>query len=195
MVKINRIYTRTGDDGSTALVGGRRTKKTSRRVCAYGDIDELNAYLGACRTVAERSNHANVTDRLKTVQNELFDLGSELATATGDEWHGMVRTQEGHVTRLEEWIDEYTDQIPELRSFVLPGGTELNALLHIARTVCRRAERSILILKEEDDVSETIVRYINRLSDLLFALARWESHQSGTPEYLWQPGAPAPSGS
>lgn len=188
MVKINKIYTRTGDDGTTGLVGGARVSKDSERVEAYGEIDELNAYLGVCRTLAERECSKNAS-LLAQIQNTLFDLGSELATPAGQTWEGMITVHGDHVQQLERWIDQLTADLPELRSFVLPGGNDLNGYLHIARTICRRAERRILRLQRSEDVSKEVIAYVNRLSDLLFAMARSESARIGTPEYLWQPGA------
>jgi cob(I)alamin adenosyltransferase len=199
MVKINRIYTRTGDDGSTGLVGGERVAKDSLRVEAYGEVDELNSALGVARTLAEKilvSEKNNPEDtklkqlleQIASLQNELFDLGAELATPPGKEWPTMKVISGGHIERLESWIDEHTKNIPELRSFVLPGGTELNAALHLARTICRRAERRVLTLSRQEKVSAHALTYLNRLSDLLFAMARAESHRAGSPEYLWKPG-------
>lgn len=188
MVKISKIYTRTGDDGTTGLVGGTRIAKSSLRVSAYGDIDELNSFLGQARTLAEKTGATTLTPLLADVQNELFDIGAELATPPGGAWEGMKTISVAQVTRLEQSIDELTRGIPELRSFVLPGGTELNASLHICRAVSRRAERSTLALAETEPVSNSVRLYLNRLSDLLFAMARYESHRSGVPEYLWEVG-------
>ena len=188
MVKINKIYTRTGDTGETGLVGGVRIAKDSLRVEAYGDVDELNSHLGACRTLASSAQRSALTDKLEQIQNELFDMGAELATPPEKPWPGMVSIASDQVTRLEQWIDQLTENMPELRSFVLPGGTELNSALHLARTVCRRAERTIVKLSRNEIVSKDLVAYINRLSDLLFAMARFESHAAGTAEYLWTPG-------
>ena len=192
MVKINKIYTRTGDDGQTGLVGGARVAKDSIRVRAYGDIDELNSFLGWARTICERTSGHALLSKLQELQNDLFDLGSELATPPGGAWPGMVTIQPHHAQKLEHWIDELMDGIPELRSFVLPGGTDLNSALHVARCVCRRAERSALELSRTEPVSKELLIFINRLSDLLFAMARFESHRSGTPEYLWTPGKSSP---
>jgi cob(I)alamin adenosyltransferase len=192
MVKINKIYTRTGDEGDTGLVGGERVRKDSLRVAAYGDVDELNAILGWARTLSEKLQRGALTPKLTTIQNELFDLGAELATPPGTTWEGRLVINEQHGSRLEHWIDELVDGIPELRSFVLPGGSELNAALHLARTVCRRAERSVVTLMDTSPVSKALRVYLNRLSDLLFAMARYESHQSGCPEYLWVPGKDRP---
>lgn len=188
MVKISRIYTRTGDDGTTGLVGGKRIAKDAPRVEAYGDVDELNSHLGLIRTVCEEQKIEKLVAIVSQIQNELFDLGSELATPPGEKWEGMITVQESHSKQLESWIDELTAGIPELRSFVLPGGTQLNSFMHIARTVCRRAERSVLKLAREEDVSKDAKMYLNRLSDLLFAMARYESHRAKKPEYLWVPG-------
>ena len=188
MVKINKIYTRTGDDGTTGLVGGTRIEKDSLRVSAYGEVDELNSFLGRARTLAERESVKAISDKLSSLQSELFDLGSELATAAGVTWKGMLQINQRQIDRLEGWIDELSADLPELRSFVLPGGTELNSDLHIARTVCRRVERSILALSRSEEVSRLILVYFNRLSDLLFAMARYESHRAKVTEYLWIPG-------
>ena len=192
MVRINRIYTRTGDDGSTGLVGGQRVPKNCLRVAAYGEVDELNSFLGHARTLAQRSSRSSLEGKLETIQNELFDLGAELASAPGADLSGMPTVSPEQVARLESWIDELCEGMPELRSFVLPGGTDLNAALHVAGTVCRRAERAVLTLHLQETVSEVVRAYLNRLSDLLFAMARFESHAAGVPEYLWKPGASRP---
>ena len=188
MVKINKIYTRTGDTGETGLVGGARVQKDSPRVEAYGEVDELNALIGWARTLAEKGGATELVVKLAEIQQALFDLGSELATPPGARWPGMIVVSEPQVKQLEGWIDELIADVPELRSFVLPGGTELNAALHIARTVCRRTERAILRLSRRETVSQPLLVYVNRLSDLLFAMARYESKRSNTPEYLWRAG-------
>ncbi len=189
MVTLNRIYTRTGDDGSTGLVGGARIRKNSARVEAYGDIDELNCLIGICVTVATSPSETVIHDKLKVIQNELFDLGSELATPHGSTWQGMLKTEAVHVDRLERWIDELNAPLPDLKSFVLPGGTPLNAHLHLARAVCRRAERAIVSLNDVEPVSEQVLHYVNRLSDLLFVMSRAAAHLAGAQEFLWEPGA------
>lgn len=195
MVKINRIYTRTGDDGTTGLVGGRRVRKDSPHVEAYGDIDELNSWIGLVRTWGQECGSARLYEISAQLQNELFDLGSEVACPPGEVWEGMVRITPAHVERLEVLIDELSGQLPELRSFVLPGGSPLNAALHIARTVCRRAERRLLSFSSQvthgSDWLREPLRYLNRLSDLLFAMARFESARIQFPEYLWVPGGMA----
>jgi len=188
MVKINKIYTRTGDTGETGLIGGARVQKDSQRVEAYGEVDELNALIGWVRTLADKGSVAALSPKLAEIQQSLFDLGSELAPPPGAAWPGMIVITDKQIKELEGWIDELIVDVPELRSFVLPGGTELNAALHIARTVCRRVERAILRLSRLESVSNTLLIYVNRLSDLLFAMARYESKRSNTPEYLWRAG-------
>ncbi len=192
MVTLNRIYTRTGDDGSTGLVGGARTRKNSPRVEAYGDIDELNCLIGICVTLATGEREAGIRDKLQLIQNELFDLGSELATPHGSSWSGMLKTEVSHVERLERWIDELNESLPDLKSFVLPGGTLLNAHLHLARAVCRRAERAIISLDDAERLSEPVIHYVNRLSDLLFVMSRAAAQLAGASEFLWIPGASRP---
>ena len=188
MVRINRIYTRNGDDGSTGLVGGSRISKDSLRVEAYGDVDELNSWLGLIRTRAASENAGELSAFLETIQNELFDLGALLASPSGHSHPAMPEITNGQVKKLEEAIDKATEGLPELTSFVLPGGTELNAMLHIARSVCRRAERHAVALDRTEKLQAEWISYLNRLSDLLFALARHESFRTGQPEYLWTPG-------
>lgn len=188
MVRINRIYTRNGDDGSTGLVGGTRIDKDNLRVEAYGDVDELNSWLGLIRTIALRENLEESGAALAILQNELFDLGALLASPPGHTHPSMPGISSEQTSRLEAAIDHATSGLPELTSFVLPGGTELNAMLHIARTVCRRAERHVVALSRKEEVAPEWIAYLNRLSDLLFALARQESFRAGQPEYLWKPG-------
>lgn len=188
MVKINRIYTRSGDDGSTGLVGGERIAKDSLRVEAYGTVDELNAHVGNVRTLAESQHATSIVELLAIIQNQLFDLGCELATPAGKTFEGMQCISMLDVSRLERWIDEAMEGIPELRSFALPGGSPLNAALHIARTVCRRAERRVITLRAQESVSDTAIVYLNRLSDLLFALSRKALAMEKKQEFLWEPG-------
>ena len=188
MVTLSKIYTRTGDDGTTGLVGGTRVKKTAPRVQAYGDLDELNAHIGLCVTLASQKGITAIASNLSIIQNELFDLGSELACPQGIAGPGIPSTSPEQVTKLEELIDLFNKDLPALNSFVLPGGSLLNAHLHIARTICRRAERSILSLHEDESVPEATRHYINRLSDLLFVMSRAASTHEGIKEYLWVPG-------
>lgn len=192
MVTLNKIYTRTGDDGTTGLVGGSRVKKTSIRVQAYGDIDELNSHIGLCATLSEPANLAPLRDKLVLIQNELFDIGSELACPSGSAMISIPTTTPAQVSRLEQWIDELNTNLPSLQSFVLPGGSVPNSQLHIARCVCRRAERSILSLHEVEPINEHARHYVNRLSDLLFVMSRAAASLTGAPESLWKPGASRP---
>ena len=184
MVKINKLYTKSGDRGQTHLVGGDTVLKSSIKVDAYGDIDELNANIGVVRTLV--NSNQNLADLLSKIQNELFDIGSIIATKANTTWNGMRSVSTEQIFYLEQQIDKSLEGIPELKSFVLPGGTLINAELHRCRTVCRRAERKLWALKEIETVDENILIYINRLSDLLFALSRKESHSTNTPEFLWK---------
>lgn len=188
MVKIGKIYTKTGDSGSTGLVGGRRILKSAPRVEAYGEVDELNAWCGYIRTVLLQLNFLDLGDQIGIVQNELFDLGSQLAVSVDDLPQGIPLLEESQITRLEEWIDTITKGLPELRSFVLPGGSQAVSLVHIARTVCRRAERHVIELSLSEFVAAEVKVYLNRLSDYLFALAREVAKRTETEEFLWQPG-------
>ena len=195
-IRITRVYTRTGDRGETALVGGRRIPKDSPRIVAYGAIDELNSVLGIVRTLASKERSAaaaRLIEILKRLQNELFDLGSELATPADAEYEGMWRVAEPEVRELERTIDECQKDLEILKSFVLPGGGLLGAFLHQARTVCRRAEIEILRLSRVEAVSPFLLGYVNRLSDLLFVLARWIAKQEGEAEFLWERGLRLPT--
>jgi cob(I)alamin adenosyltransferase len=190
-VVLSRIYTRTGDDGTTALGDGSRAAKTDARLAAYADVDEANCAIGAA--VVMGGLPAGITALLVRVQNELFDVGADLcnpvAPAEGQPAHPQLRIDEEYVTRLEQACDAYNEDLPVLRSFVLPGGTPGAVLLHTARTVVRRAERSAWAAVEAhgDTVSPLPARYLNRLSDLLFILARQANQPQG--DLLWKPGA------
>ena len=195
-IRITRVYTRTGDRGETALVGGRRVPKDAPRIEAYGTVDELNAILGLARVfnaerLAEGEGHRWLDETLRRLQNQLFDLGSELATPEDAAYEGMYRVGAPDVTGLEKLIDGCQKELEPLKSFVLPGGGRVGAFLHQARTVCRRAEREILRLSRTEPVSEWPLRYVNRLSDLLFVLSRWVARRLGEPEYLWERGLQA----
>ncbi|MDE0355652.1 MAG: cob(I)yrinic acid a,c-diamide adenosyltransferase [Deltaproteobacteria bacterium] len=192
-IRITRVYTRTGDDGMTALVGGKRVPKDAARIEAYGTIDELNAVVGLARAWneegrGERELHLKLDAMLQQVQQELFDLGSELATPEDFTYDGMHRMGEDEVTRIERVIDECQKELEPLKSFILPGGGRISAQLHQCRTVCRRAEREILRLSQVEDLGEWPLRYVNRLSDLFFVLGRWVGRNLGETEYLWQRG-------
>jgi cob(I)alamin adenosyltransferase len=187
MVTLNRIYTRTGDAGTTRLATGQSVSKADARVEAYGAVDETNACIGLART----HTVGDFDELLARLQNELFDLGADLATpAKPDEAAGAkLRILESQVDRLEREIDDLNDQLPPLTSFVLPGGTQAAAGLHLARTVCRRAEReAVRLLEAGEPVSLPAMRYLNRLSDLLFVAARY-ANDGGAAEVLWQSGA------
>jgi cob(I)alamin adenosyltransferase len=189
MVTLNRIYTRAGDAGSTRLATGQSVSKADRRVEAYGAVDETNACLGLAR--AHTKDAAEFDAILARVQNELFDLGADLAQpARPDEAEGSVlRILDSQVARLEAEIDALNAELPPLASFVLPGGTAAAAALHLARTVCRRAEREAVRLVEAGEpVSRPAMRYLNRLSDLLFVAARY-ANDRGAAEVFWQSGA------
>jgi len=193
---INRVYTRQGDAGETALAGGQRVPKDSPRIEAYGTVDELNAFLGAARaSVLEAAPSepriAVLAAILLRVQHELFNLGSILATLPQDVHPKQARVTDAEVARLETEMDRMNEELAPLRSFVLPGGSRLNAELHICRTVCRRAERASTTLARIEPVPPEAVRYLNRLSDALFVWSRWASHVTGAPETLWQPNQAA----
>jgi cob(I)alamin adenosyltransferase len=195
-VRITRVYTRTGDRGETALVGGKRVPKDVPRIEAYGTIDELNAAIGLARVfneerLAEAEGHRWLDGVLRRLQNQLFDLGSELATPEDAAYEGMYRVGEADVRELEKLIDECQKDLQPLKSFVLPGGGRIGAFLHQARTVCRRAEREVLRLSRSEPLPEWPLRYVNRLSDLLFVLSRWVAKRLGEPEYLWERGLEA----
>jgi cob(I)alamin adenosyltransferase len=197
-----KIYTNTGDDGTTGLFAGGRVSKVHPRICAYGTVDELNAVLGAAVTqlstdenrpadVLPSMNTAgsdadSLTARLLRIQSDLFCLGAELATPNPDE-HGMRMLPTSSLEAIESTIDELDAVLPELKTFILPGGTQLAAGLHIARTVCRRAEREVVALSAETECDcEQVLIYLNRLSDLLFVLARWANHAVGIPDTAWE---------
>jgi len=182
MVRLTKIYTRTGDDGTTGLGDGSRVHKTSERIEAYGTVDELNAVLATC---LDACADAAVRERLLVVQNDLFDLGADLCVPS--KAGAEARTQhigEPRVARIESWIDAVNSKLPPLESFVLPGGNAAATAFHLARTVCRRAERRVLTLAGQEPVDVHGIVYLNRLSDLLFVLAR---QAAGGDEVLWRP--------
>lgn len=181
-----KVYTRRGDRGETSLFGGRRVAKDAPRVSAYGAVDELNAAIGvACASLTD----ADLVEGLRAIQTSLFDLGGELATPDVEEREargkGIPRVQPDDVDSLERWIDRLDDEIEPLQSFILPGGAPAAAQLHLARTVCRRAERELVSLARDEEVSELPIRYLNRLSDLLFTLARAVNQRAGIAEPQW----------
>lgn len=191
-VYLSRIYTKTGDKGQTALVGGKMVSKDSPRIEAYGTIDELNSVLGLLRKAnrdeaGPDASKAKLDAILQRVQNELFNLGSLLATLPEDLSDQQPRIEARHVEALEHVIDELNEQLPPLRSFTLPGGGWVSSYLHLARTVCRRAERVIVTLAGKESVDAECVRYVNRLSDALYVMGRWNVRERGETEPLWTP--------
>lgn len=196
-IRINRVYTRTGDQGLTGLVGGHRISKADLRIDCYGTVDELNAALGLVRLhtttpmgIPTPPGVLGLDAILERVQNELFNLGSQLATRQEDLRPTQPVVCDRHVTQLETEIDAYNAELPELRSFVLPGGGPLGAHLHLARTICRRAERLTVALAAEQPLAPVTIHYLNRLSDALFVWARWAAKATGQAEALWQPETP-----
>ena len=195
-IALNRIYTKGGDKGETALAGGQRVPKDSARIEAYGTVDELNAFIGlACVTCTDETTRAlrlgRLVDILRRVQHELFNLGSLLSTLPKDLHPKQARITSAEIEQLEREIDSMNQELPALRSFVLPGGARLNAELHAARTICRRAERLTVALARSEETPPEAVRYLNRLSDALFVWSRWSSHVMGVPEVLWEPNRAA----
>lgn len=183
MVHINRVYTRAGDDGTTALGGGQRVPKESLRIDAYGTVDELNSVIG----VAVASGlHESMKEQFFVIQQVLFNLGSDLCILEEDKQRFKVPGIEArHVEQLERWIDAWNEDLQPLRSFILPGGDLAAAQLHVARTVCRRAERLTIALAHAESVGAQVVPYLNRLSDLLFVAARYQAKMTGAGDLLW----------
>ena len=189
MVILNKIYTRTGDDGTTALGSGKRLPKHHPRIAAFGTVDETNAAIGVARLELE-DRHAQIESMLERIQNDLFDLGADLCVPdNGKRANGALRIVASQVARLEAEIDELNGELAPLRSFVLPGGTRAAAALHVARTVARRAERGMaqLASMKDERVGEAALHYINRLSDLLFVASRYVNDK-GKTDRLWTPG-------
>lgn len=188
MVRINRVYTKAGDQGETALVGGDRVSKASPRIECYGTIDELNATLGMVRTALEQSAAGpRLLPAIDRIQNELFNLGAQLATPDAQRRSQMPPINDRHVSALEVLMDELNEDLPALQSFVLPGGGWASACFHLSRTVCRRAERLVVALSRIDDVEPISVQYLNRLSDALFVMGRWAAKKDARTEPLWEP--------
>jgi cob(I)alamin adenosyltransferase len=189
MVRLNKIYTKTGDAGTTGLGTGERVRKDALRISAYGSVDETNATIGVVRM--HLAGHQGLDAKLGRVQNDLFDLGADLCVpdrGKKPEWE-VLRVSDDQVARLEAEIDEMNSELKPLKSFVLPGGSPASAALHVARTVCRRAEREMVALAAQDDepVSAAALKYINRLSDFLFVAGRYVNDR-GRSDVLWVPG-------
>ena len=196
MVRITKVYTKTGDRGETGLVGGKRIPKTHSRIEAYGTIDELMSVLGIVRSFNSKKEPSKRREKfeviLQAIQQKLFDVGSQLATLPGDEYEGQVQVKQKDIEWLEAVIDAMNKELSPLTSFILPGGSPLNAFLHQARTVCRRAEREVLRLRLDEEIGDAIVPYLNRLSDALFVFGRWVSSTLGETEILWEAGKDLP---
>ena len=190
-MRITKVYTKTGDAGQTRLAGGQQVWKDSARVEAYGTVDELNAAVGVVRVfnadkLAGPESAARLEAELRWVQNKLFDVGGILATAPGQTFKNMPTVTEEDVTRLEQFMDACDEELEPLKEFILPGGGQVSGLLHQARTICRRAERVCVTLSREETVDPVIIKFLNRLSDALFVLARWVAKTQGEPEFLWE---------
>ncbi len=190
-IALTRIYTRRGDAGQTSLAGGQRVAKDTARVACYGTVDELSAFIGLAGVAAAEARLDRLAIILRRVQHELFNLGSLVATLPEDVRPRQPRIGAADVERLEREIDEMNAGLPRLESFVLAGGCRLNAELHAARTICRRAERQAVTLARQEQLPDEAIRYLNRLSDALFVWSRWASRQLGADEVLWQPNEPA----
>jgi cob(I)alamin adenosyltransferase len=188
-IAINRVYTRRGDEGTTSLASGQRVPKNDPRIEAYGTVDELNSFVGLARDSAR--GLPELAQILLRVQHELFNLGALLATMPEDVHPKQARITAAESEQLEREMDRMNAELAPLRSFVLPGGSRLNAELHICRTICRRAERLTVSLAASSHVDRTALTYLNRLSDALFVWSRWASHQTGTAETLWEPNQAA----
>jgi cob(I)alamin adenosyltransferase len=190
-MRITKVYTRTGDAGKTRLAGGQQVWKDNLRVEAYGTVDELNASVGVVRVVnaelvGTHEQAAQLEGELRWIQNKLFDVGGLLATAPGQEFKNMPQVTGKDVTRLEKLIDRCQKDLTPLKEFILPGGGKVSGFLHQARTICRRAERLCVRLSREEPVDPAVVKFVNRLSDAFFVLARWAAKTQGEPEFLWE---------
>ena len=190
-MRISKVYTRSGDAGKTRLAGGQEVWKDSLRVEAYGTVDELNSVIGIARALNDEypktvATRENLEEYLRWIQNKLFDVGGILATTPGETFKNMPVVTADHVVRLERLIDACQEDLEPLKEFILPGGGKVSGFLHQARTVCRRAERLCVSLSREEEVSPELVRFLNRLSDALFVLARWVAKTQGEPEHLWE---------
>ena len=191
MIRLDRIYTKAGDKGHTRLVGGQKVRKDSTRIDCYGTVDELSSVLGLARTLLmvkdAPTGAADMAEVVKRIQNELFNLGSDLATLPADRHPKQPVIEERHVEGLERDLDRWNDSLPELRSFILPGGGMVAAYFHLARTICRRAERVAVKLTTEEEIGPWAIPYLNRLSDALFVMSRHASRVYDEAEPLWEP--------
>ncbi len=182
-----KIYTKTGDKGTTKLVDGSCVEKFNPRVEAYGSVDELNSSLGVVRmSLAGISDFATLDSQLEIIQNQLFSVGSLLATADASVFEKLPQIHERHILQLEGWIDLHTEPLPPLKNFILPAGTPAAAFLHVSRTACRRAERRSAEIYAKEEQYQNVLIYLNRLSDLLFTWARWVNFKKNQPETIWK---------
>jgi len=189
-IRINKVYTRTGDAGKTRLIGGVKRWKDDTRVEAYGTVDELNSEIGLCRELLKEQKNdqfSSLIRFLKSIQNELFNLGTQLASAEDHDSDNLPQLSDDAISKLESEIDTANELLSELTSFVLPGGSVINAQFHMARNVCRRAERRTVTLARNETVDQENIRYLNRFSDALFVWSRWVSHILKDDENLWEP--------
>jgi cob(I)alamin adenosyltransferase len=207
MPKYTRIYTRTGDDGTTGLVGGQRVKKNALRIESYGTIDELSSAIGMARAAIDDARRGRPTQEhargqeiaakldawLAWTQDILFNVGSDLATLPHDRWDGMPLVSPSDVAALERGIDAASGDLEQLSNFILPGGSCAGAALHLARTIARRAERLLITLNDNEQISRDTIRYVNRLSDALFTWARWINMAFDQPEHIWNPKTQPPA--
>lgn len=192
-IQINRVYTRSGDKGKTSLVGGQRVNKDCLKLESYGTVDELICFVGTARTLVSTKNNG-LTKKVSTelgksltkIQNQLFDIGSILATPAGKSYPSMPTIKAEDSLALEAQMDEMQKSLTPLTSFVLPGGSEINAALHQCRVVCRRAERIVISLSRKEKVDLNLLKFLNRLSDLFFVMSRYAAKQAGIEEYLWE---------
>ena len=178
-----KIYTKTGDKGTTALYGGLRLSKAELRIEAYGTVDELNSFLGLAATYLDEKEYS---DLMQGIQSRLFDIGTHLAAEPGKKNLVLPEIPDTAITLLEQYIDKMNETLPELKFFILPGGNKAAAVCHVARTVCRRAERCVVRLSENDKIEPILIQYLNRLSDFLFVLARKFAHDANEPEIVWK---------
>lgn len=188
MVRINKVYTKSGDRGRTQLIGGDKVSKASARIDCYGQIDELNACIGLAISALDKSKAgAILAPKLVRIQNELFNVGTQLATPDAERRKTLPDISESHIQLLEDEMDALNEDLPELRSFVLPGGSECSGFFHLSRTVCRRSERAVVALADSTTVDDRHLIYLNRLSDALFVFGRYTLHADGLDEALWRP--------
>jgi cob(I)alamin adenosyltransferase len=183
----SKIYTKTGDKGQTSLLGGKRVSKSHLRIESYGNVDELNSFIGLLKD--NRDMESRISNQFYWIQEHLFSIGSNLAVENDFKGFELPTVGDLEIKQLEVWIDKYTSELPELKNFILPGGHEIVSLCHVCRTVCRRAERTIIALDEENTVDEFILQFMNRLSDYFFVMSRKMAQLLNAPETPWKPGA------